>query len=249
MKFLRTIFNFDNLIVTILVFLMLSTSKYKLPHYIFITFPFASILVASYLSNVSEKTLKLFSRIQIVIIQLFFAVLFVNFVFFFPPSTFVLPIICFLLLILIWYLFFKLNKIEKVIIPTTLLAISLNIVMSLNFYPNLLTYQSGSVAGRWLKENSNSKIEVYNYKIGSFAFDFYSQSKYNELKNDSISELKSKSYIYTSQEGKDELTSISSRFVVLKDFNSYGVTLLKLPFLMTSTRESKLKKTYILIYK
>ena len=102
---------YASLFVFILVFLMLSTSKYKLPHYIFITFPFASILVASYLSNVSEKTLKLFSRIQIVIIQLFFAVLFVNFVFFFPPSTFVLPIICFLLLILIWYLFFKLNKI------------------------------------------------------------------------------------------------------------------------------------------
>src|ERR1035437_1233327 len=103
-------------------FLALSQSAYKLPHYIFPLFPFAAIITANFIVNLSshyEKIFRRVSNIQFGFLHLFFVAPVICFLFVFSPSTVVLPIVIALLFILYWLLFKKINnKIDKLVLPT-----------------------------------------------------------------------------------------------------------------------------------
>lgn len=239
---------FSSITAFVLLFLMLSMSNYKLPHYIFLIFPFASILVAHFLQSISAKIIGRFAIFQMVTIHLFFILLGINFIFFFPPSNFLLPLFCVLMLGSIWFFYRKLEGVPQLIFPTLLTAIAFNLVLSLNFYPNILQYQSTSTAGHWLKEHRIPSNEVRVFNATGFALDFYSGKTPATLDQEKINELPSGILVYTDESGAKDLMNRSVRFQVLKEFPSYHVTNLKLDFLLKSKRPIALSKAFILKY-
>ncbi|NJO89862.1 MAG: hypothetical protein HC831_13630 [Chloroflexia bacterium] len=103
----------------------LSLSSYKLPHYIFVIFPFAAIITADFIYKLKDKLQTSVSKVQFGFVHLFWLLMIVNFIFFFPPKNFVLPFILAFLFIINWLVFRNLkHPTERIFIPTIITAIS-----------------------------------------------------------------------------------------------------------------------------
>lgn len=248
-RFKSSIFpEYSSITTFVLLFVLLSMSNYKLPHYIFVTFPFASILVAHFLQTISSRSVARFAIFQMVIIHLFFLLLGINFIFFFPPSNFLLPLFCIIMIAGVWMTYRKLTGVSQLVFPTLLMAIAFNLVLSLNFYPQILRYQSTSTAGHWFKEQAIPSSQVRVFNSTGFALDFYAGKAPETLDQEKINELPSGILVYTDEAGAKDLMHRSDRFQVVKEFPSYHVTNLKIDFLLKSERSKVLSKAQILMY-
>ncbi|MEZ4910032.1 MAG: glycosyltransferase family 39 protein [Saprospiraceae bacterium] len=231
----------------VLVFIALSFSKYKLPHYIFVLLPFASIITANFIYTLPKIGQTLFSKIQFSISHLFWIVIVVNFIFFFPPNNAILPIFLAMLYIAYWFAFLDLKeKVERIFIPTVITAIGFNLVLASNFYPNLLKYQSSSQAGKIVSENNIPNDMFYSYNTSSFSLDFYAKRITPKTSLDSMQYIKPKSLIYVDEDGLIELQENQVSIKVKEKLPSYKVTAIKLPFLNKQTRSQKLKYSYLI---
>jgi len=63
----------------------------------------------------------------------------------------------------------------KVVVCSLVAIIGANAMLNLGFYPELLEYQSGGVAGREVKDSGASEQSVCFFVLHSPFFDFYSQ--------------------------------------------------------------------------
>lgn len=153
-------------------FLMFSVSKFQLPHYIVILFPHFAMMTAAYLvETASEKTVKKINVFQTIL----FALLFAAIIWFMVMYTFdnvgwVFIVIAIIAAVVIFYRpgFILPAILKKNIGFALLLAVFLNCL----FYPSLLKYQAGMMAGKWL--NGQQAIHrVAFYKTLSSSFDFY----------------------------------------------------------------------------
>jgi 4-amino-4-deoxy-L-arabinose transferase-like glycosyltransferase len=143
-------FNNTNEMVTmggfIFPFLALSTSHYKLPHYIMVIMPMAAIFTAGYIDDIlksdNAKARHVFSIVQYVFSVLIgFLVLFILY-FIFPATYAFWWIFPLLLFVLGFFLFNSSDRLIKLIGPSLVAVILTNIVMNGYFYPQLNKYQS-----------------------------------------------------------------------------------------------------------
>jgi hypothetical protein len=180
--------------------------------------------------------------------HLFWLAMTINFIFFFPPKNIILPIVLSCLFVINWLIFKNLNKsYEKIFIPTIITAVSLNLLMATNFYPNLLNYQARSQAGKFISEKQIPLDRFYYYNMSSFSLDFYARRIANTASiNDIKNNLRKGSWIYTNEMGYNELIENNVSFKFVNIFPSFHVTMLEFPFLYRKTRESCLKKEYLL---
>ncbi|MEM6831205.1 MAG: glycosyltransferase family 39 protein, partial [Bacteroidota bacterium] len=132
----------------ILMFIALSSSNYKLPHYIFVLFPFASIITASYIYDLKNQLADKVSKFQFGITHLLWVAIALVYIIVFPPTSFIQPSIFIILFIQTWVVFKRIkNPTWRIFIPTLITAISFNLMMAIQFYPNLLKFQATSQAG------------------------------------------------------------------------------------------------------
>jgi len=231
----------------VLVFIALSLSRYKLPHYIFVLFPFASIITANFIYSLYEKIQSRISKIQFSITQLLWLLIIINFAFFFPPKNAVLPIVLALLFLFNCYLFKKLKgKVERIFIPTIITALGFNLVMALNFYPNLLKYQASSQVGKIISEKNIPDDMFYCYNNSSCSVDFYAKRITPIVNLGSIKSIKPKSLVFVNEIDLNELKENHIPFKIIKHLPSYRVTALKLSFLNSKTREQTLKHNFLI---
>ncbi len=236
-----------NLAGFVLVFIAFSLSKYKLPHYIFVLFPFAAILTADFIYELKDKWQPGISKIQFGIMHLFWLAMIINFFFFFPPKNFILPMVLTILFIINWIVFKSLKKpIERIFIPTIITAVSFNLLMGLNFYPNLLKYQAPSQAGKMVAENKITRDKFFYYNKSSYSLSFYARRNTPAVSLNNIANLKKGSWIFTDQQGLDKIKKKGIKFNMIKAFPSFKATGLKLLFLYRKTREQLLKKDYLI---
>lgn len=226
----------------ILLFVLLSLSKYKLPHYIFVTLPFASIISAIYLDKINSKQFLIWEKIFFSFGVLVAIILIVYPLFFFTEVNY---LIYFLILIQL----FLLIKIKKLPINGIFrligFVIVLNVFLSYVFYPKLLTFQSDAMAGKWFYENKpNDKVYLINDK--HHLFNFYTKnSKQQSILIKDIDTIKSACWLYAKQE---DLPTIQKCKTVLekKSFADFRITRLKLNFLLESKRQENLEYYYLL---
>lgn len=232
----------------ILMFIALSLSKYKLPHYIFVLFPFAAIITSDFIFELKEKWLNFLSKIQFGLLHLFWVAIVVLFTLVFPANSFTLPMLSVILFILFWWIFIKLknNKTERIITVTLITSTAFNLMLSLHFYPNLLDYQSGSQVGKFVKENNISNERFYHFEHPNQAIDFYAERFTPSVKIENIENLEDGSWIVTSEENYEKIKTLYPNVKVVKTFPSYKVSLITKDFLNKDTRSSKLKTVYIL---
>lgn len=230
----------------ILVFIALSLSSYKLPHYIFVLFPFASILVADFIYQLKEKVCARVAKVQFGIMHIFWVLMPINFIFIFPPKNAILPALLFLLFIITWKAFLSLKrKAQQTYIPTIITAFSFNLLMATNFYPNLLTYQSTSQAGKMVDENTIPNDKFYHFERSSYSLDFYAKRITPSARISEIDKLENGSWIFTDEQGLKKLNENNIRFVLIKSFPKFHVTALDIEFLWQETRHKRLEKEYL----
>jgi len=226
----------------ILLFVMLSMSRYKLPHYIFVTLPFASIISAIYIDNLNSKKLLIWERIYFSFGIIVAVVLIVYPIYFFTEINYLI----YFLIVLQLFLLIKIKKLPiNGIYRLIGYVIVLNVFLSYVFYPKLLTFQADAIAGKWFYQNKrNEKVYFINEK--SYLFNFYTKNSKNQsITLNDLDTLKSSCWLYTNQ---DNLLAIQKNNIILekKAFVDYPITRLKLKFLLESKRKENLKYYYLL---
>jgi len=233
----------------ILPFLALSLSSYKLPHYIFPTFPFMAIMVADFINALSDKKwAKRLAQIQFGISHSFFLVPFVAFGFFFSlQNNFILPTLLVLLYLLFWRSFEKIKDVADKIIFSTLIAIwGFGLVTSTYFYPNLLQFQASSIAAKEIvKEPNLPPQKLYAFNAYESSLSFYAQQIISEFKIDQTHSYPAGIFVFSDEEGKDKLLKYSE-YELIKSYVDYNITALSLPFLLKKTRNDHLENRFLL---
>lgn len=231
----------------VLVFIALSLSKYKLPHYIFVTFPFAAIIAAKYLAQL-EVGKKWVQGIQIFFNSLFWIIIGFGLIFLFPPDNILLPIVLVALFIASWVVFFKQKVVSNRLFFSTILTIlGFNLMLASHFYPTLINgYQGSAQIGKIVHEKGLTDKEFFYFDVHEHSLDFYSQMITQGKQLHELVDLPEGTWIYTNDESFEKIKAAKIPFKVVEEFDDFTVTQLKLPFLFPSTREETLTKVYIL---
>jgi hypothetical protein len=236
-------------------FIALSASHYKLPHYIYVVFPMASVLAAYFFARVELKSSQFNMRwitipqITILIAAWLFAA--VIFTWFFPLTNLLICLVALIGLgIFIWALFKKFDqRLSRFLWISLASSLSINILMASWFYPTVLSYQSSSQMGNWIKTNKLSHLPIYITKVNGRALDVYAQKKVIGVESSQLDSLvlaKKEVLVFTDQVGLEELKTSKNSCEILKTMSDYPATLLTLNFANPAKRESVLGKRYLL---
>jgi len=227
-------------------FLIFSLSKFQLPHYILIIFPQFSIITALYLKKLEGQNLKIFFHVQNALAILVVALLSVLSLIYGFDHPYV--IIGMLLVVLASsFILFKGVKLETLIARSVFVSVGLMLFLFIFFYPAIMKYQSGGIAGEWLKKNyPSAKPAVLNY-IDAFSFDFYAPGEVKYLHNyEDLDKVKQEQnlVIYVPEA---ELPRLKHEYgaEVLKSFEYFHTTKLTGKFLNAKTRPQVLEHFYL----
>ena len=231
----------------VLTFIAMSLSRYKLPHYVFVVFPLVAIITANTLYQIIDtaKNKNIFIGLQWFIwAALWAAVGLLTFGTFPQVSWIVILVGVVFFISSFYYLAIGKELIEKLVYSALLTMIGVNFVLNTHFYPTLLTYQAGSVAGRYLAE-MDEKPDVYSFKNVSHGLDYYSGAVAPNIEIDQMSD-RSGVWVYTTEAGLKAIDEQEIKYTMKKSFKSFHVTGLTMPFLMPGTRDETLDEMYLI---
>ena len=234
---------FTSTIGFVSLFVMMSLSKYKLQHYIFVSFPYAAIVCAVYFENIKTNIWQRFKTF-FTLLAVFILVLLGVYQFCFFTEFNAWLAICFVLQGAA--LFYFLKKPVQTVFQLVASVLVLNVFLSFVFYPKLLTFQADSVAGKWAFENLNNQ-KIYGFENHSHAFSFYTQNPFTELiTHQNINQISGAFWVFINQDQLNKLQLTNSKIVQTKAFDDFAVTRLTLPFLLESKRNQQLEKKYFI---
>lgn len=238
----------------LLTFFIFSASKFQLPHYITIVFPFFAILTAQYLIGI--KTAKGLHAIRItqsvVLSLLILTILVLQYFYHAENSTFltVVPILITAALLIFVSVKEALGSKYTLLFQSVLVSIFINLYLNLNFYPSLLHYQSGSEAAFYIDKNSMSNLPVAQLQEEdhSHALEFYLQRPLFVMNEDGKGNLPSKPYLlFATKEHIDQIIAKGWKISLVKSFKDYEVTRLKGKFLNRKTRKEVVEKKQLVL--
>lgn len=244
----RTTFGFSALSFAFILF-TISFSKFKMPHYIIMLLPLASLFTASYIRMVfvNKKVENVFLSMQIVFGFLITAFTIALNFYAFPPRNGFIWIVGSAAIVGYLYLLFRKhdNKTVRFLYLGAGMCIMANIFVNYNFFPSLLKYQAGNEMVKYMKENRieipDSSIIALDYHAHSF--DFYRGHNHKILEPESLNE------VYPAVQDKYFLlTPHVRRYLVQQGFEvqpiiqlkDYNVARMSLPFINPKTRDSKM---------
>ena len=231
----------------LVIFIALSLSRFKLPHYIFVTFPFAAIFAARFLLGLTDKQHWLL-YVQGFFNSLFWIVIVVALTLLFPATNIFLPIVLVALFALSWYFFIKQNSLtNRLFFSAITTIIGFNLVLASHFYPQLVgDYQAGGNVGRMIKEKGAELDKFVYLHVHEHSIDFYQEGISEGINIWDIEGLESGVWIYTNEETYEKIQRDNLPCKLVKEFNDFPVTQLKIPFLYKETREENVNKVYLL---
>ncbi|MDB5023706.1 MAG: glycosyl transferase [Mucilaginibacter sp.] len=237
---------------SLLTFLVFSASKFQLPHYLNIVFPFFAILAAQYLYKLtSERSIKAVRITQLIIISILLGLI-VALHYFFQPEAFK-GITGAILLVLLLLLLFLPRAITakaywRIGFSTLLVSFIVNLYLSLAFYPSLMHYQALSQAAMWINKNNPSKLPVAQSGDVPFAMEFYLDQPLTNINADGTGPTPSRPYFLFAQ--TDVINGLKAKgwqMEPVKMFERFWVSRLTLGFLNKATRSKELTYSELVI--
>jgi hypothetical protein len=131
-------------------FILFSLSRFQLPHYLNILFPFFSILTAGYLYSIRRKGEQQFVRIVQGIINVILPVLLLLLCWFFHFPRWPVILAGLAILSLLPFLLFRGKELPVPLTRSFWLAMLVFAFVNFLLYPAILRYQAGTQAGRWI---------------------------------------------------------------------------------------------------
>jgi 4-amino-4-deoxy-L-arabinose transferase-like glycosyltransferase len=235
-----------------LTFLIFSASKFQLPHYITIIFPFLSILTAQYICRLeSEKTFKILSNIQGIIAFLMALVIVVLNYFFQPTFSLTAIVLLLVVLVLLNLTIFLVKDKFQVFYRTIILVLFVNVYLNMVFYPNLVRYQSDSEAAFWINKHNTHHLPVVKVVNTFFyAFDFYAANPVHDFRPGEEKLLPKKPYLLFAETDQiDQMIKAGIKLKTIRTFETYPITRLKPKFLYYKTRGELLKTSQLVLVK
>lgn len=238
----------------LLVFTALCFSRFKLPHYIFVTYPFAAILTAAFWMDANENPLLRRwkkSLLGIHVVSGLLAALVVGVLVFwaFPaPPLWPKVLLCvFMLAIFVDYLLTKQDWV-RFLWPTALCFATCNLALNIWVYPAIVSYQSTAQAGKYIR-GLDEQPQIHAFLVSGRALDFYApavtQPIYNLADFQALLERQSV-YVYTHKEGLAMVSERGMRFEMVQAYPHFPPNKLTLRFLNPETRPDVVKERYLL---
>jgi len=228
----------------LLGFLALSTSRYKLPHYIFPLLPLASILTATFLNSIPDRTQ--WMRGLGSVYHVLFILLLISCYFFFKPITWLIPVgIVAGWALFSWWLYSGKFSKETWLQSVGFASVFFGLMMSLYIYPSVLPYQSETQVGKEIKKGQWPSNFGTLGLIGH-SLDFYAQRIIPQHTSEEILTLPEHYHLYVDQGGLEAITRRHRTYTIRATYDDYHVTALTLPFLMATTRKTRVQPTYVI---
>jgi 4-amino-4-deoxy-L-arabinose transferase-like glycosyltransferase len=144
-----------------LTFLALSASRFKLPHYIYITLPFASVLIAGWYASISipPKWMRV-TGWAILAVSMILTVAICVLVFPPGPLGLALLLVC-AAGIIVFMIYSPVTDVVKPLLPIAFSVLLVNAVLSLHFYPALLRFQGGTQATLYYLSQKADNDQLY----------------------------------------------------------------------------------------
>lgn len=239
-----------------LVFIVMSMSSYKLPHYTYVVFPLVAILAGAYIQQTAKEIKwegfgKALSISQAVFNILLWAAVIFTFWIFKASSYWVYLIAWFAFSYYFYTNHYRQGNVPKIFTTTIVTMLGVAFILNVQFYPGLNPYQGRVAAGEYIKEQdiSAEDVIIYNFDVHKATIDVYSgkiipRTWYmNSI--DSMLVQKGSMYVFTDDKGLDSLQTRNYQFLETMVFKDYQISLLSLPFLNPNTRESKLNDLHL----
>jgi hypothetical protein len=229
----------------VLVFLALSLSQFKLPHYLYVVHPLFCILAAKALPDLASRGWQL---VQAGLLVVLFGLGAALMLWSFPDALWTAGTVAIAAGIGAVTLLAPVE--ERLFTGSFCTMIGLALVMNLHFYPNLLPYQASAEAGRWLVAHQVTSDRFIALHIGGTALDHYAGFPVRYASNaiqvqDGLVEG---TVVFTNDQGRKELLDLGLRPVQEKHLLDFRVQLLTLAFLDPSRRGGQLGSRYLLIF-
>jgi 4-amino-4-deoxy-L-arabinose transferase-like glycosyltransferase len=238
---------------SLLSFLLFSASKFQLPHYLNIVFPYFAIITAQYLYKIkSTKTILAIRITQIVVIVLMLAA--ITALQHFYNSLHYGDGIRLLLFILFCGLLFLPQRlttepIQQIIFRTLLASFVVTLYLNQVFYTSLAHYQAGSEAAVWINQNNKNNLPIAQIDdYYATAMEFYSDKRVINLSSDGTGAIPEGQFIlYAPSDIVSGLKAKGWNTRPLKKFDRYWVSRLKPAFLNEATRKSELSTAEVVL--
>jgi 4-amino-4-deoxy-L-arabinose transferase-like glycosyltransferase len=229
-------------------FVLFSFSGFQLPFYIVIIFPQFSIITAAYLTSlqntISFKRISVLQNSLLVIAALLVCALALYTKF----GNVILTAIISITIIILNFLYKSKPCINRIIMSGVAFSFVLFLFLHNFFYPNLLTYQSGMMAGKYLV-NTNNKKTAAMFRANSYSFEFYAPGYVPRLETftelNSFLDKASNGVIYTTLDKLQELNKQQYSYNILANFSDFHISMLTGSFLNPYTRSDELKKAVL----
>ncbi|MFI5186749.1 MAG: ArnT family glycosyltransferase [Chitinophagales bacterium] len=226
----------------LVTFILFSASRFQLPHYLNIVFPFFAIIVAQYLYGTTVKqTIIRIRLIQNFVVFLLFSLLAFLQIFYMPANgSWIFALLVLVTIISFLLVVSKAAGIWQIVYKTSLASFCLNIYLNFAFYPSLAHYQAGSEAAFWINKSAEN-MPVYTTQWSS-PYIFYLDRQFCST-DTSLRNINRKSFLlYLSDEQTKQLALNGRKIRILKVMDNYPITLLSMEFLNKTTRYKTVEK-------
>ena len=222
----------------LVTFVMFSLSRFQLPHYLNIVFPFFAIITASYIYHaVKTKHIRIIQYSLVILILL--AATGLHFLFQPKISNLPLTIVMSVVLVMLIFLpkFFPVTEKEIIIGRSVLVAVLINLYLNGFFYPRLLTYQGGTQAARYANEKYPGLPVIQLRERYSYPLEFHLNAPLITINSLSDTSGIPKPSLLVLHSDDDNLGAIPSQ-----SFDLFPISKINKKFITPSTRSTQLKQ-------
>lgn len=229
-------------------FLVFSLSRFQLPHYLNLLFPFFSILTAEYLYRIQRKnTQKIVGFVQ-GFITIILAVLPAALCWLFHVRGWPFLLVVLLAFSVLAFRFFRGMEVTASAGRSYWMALLAYAFINFSLYPALLHYQAGEAAGDYVRglegQAGNDAASVYTLQEApaSYSFEFYCPGPVQRLPVDSLSAVvrQGPALVFLPFSFEDSLKARGYRVEPLRQFPDFHVSQLTGAFIYYRTRASVL---------
>ena len=230
-------------------YITLASSKYQLPHYIFVVYPLISVITACFVVDILEPKTKdilpIFAKIlrgvHWFIVSVLWVLPFLILVYVFPNFGF--PLVGMTILALIYVVLSIKNK--QLVHASVYTALFINLFLNLYFYPKLLTYQEGSEVGQFVQAQKLPPNTFFTYKYRALgALHFYNRGSVEDKRE--ANQIKKGDWLLTDKSGLEEIKNAQFNIKIIKEGHNFAVSALTPTFLNHKTRLTTTEIYYLL---
>jgi 4-amino-4-deoxy-L-arabinose transferase-like glycosyltransferase len=241
-------------------FILFSLSRFQLPHYLNILFPFFSILTAGYLYRIRSKGEQQFVRIVQGTINIILPVLLLLLCWFFHFPRWPVILAGLAILSLLPFLLFRGTELPVSFTRSFWLAMLVFAFVNFLLYPAILRYQAGTQAGRWISRTQGtgtdrspgggtdrtqgiSAVYLLREAPDNYSIQFYSPVPVRTIPLDSLPATLSNgpAIVFAPSRFRDSLQKRGYSVDDLQQFPNFHISQLTGEFLNDRTRSSVLE--------